>query len=133
MKALFCKAFSNTRSQKQYLYSINKMGDNKNIDIIQNGVYDRTWLCELDKIPQDPQVLENSFAALMKADKANLSIEDMHNLFHKHAFLFVNHKEPIEPKIVSNIWRARKDVDELTEDLSNPKTFSYPPFCTYGA
>lgn len=101
-------------------------------DVFQDGKFRIEWLEELDKLPNEISELENNLKILEELDTSRFSIEDIHDLFHKHAILFVNHCETFEASIFNdmNVWRARKDINLSSEDITNPKTFSYPPLCS---
>jgi hypothetical protein len=91
-------------------------------------VTEEDWRSELLRFP-NIDVLERNLNQLINIDKSNFSIEEVRKLYFKKAVIqpFSYREYVCEFLNKIPIWRARCRIDELCEDTSNPKTFSYPP------
>ena len=100
------------------------------IPISDNGAYNPKWLKELEQLPE-LEILENNLRELIETDKSNLSLNEIGDLFFKKVIFFSNQSEVVKLTVFNElrIWRARKNVGKH-EDLTTPKSFSYPPMCS---
>ncbi len=87
---------------------------------------------ELKKFP-DLDVLRQNLEELIRTDKSQLSQAEIRELFFNKAIVQpFSYREYNSKQFRPNsIWRARKNINELTEDIGDPKCYSYPPskFC----
>ncbi len=87
---------------------------------------------EVNRFP-DLETLQRNLAELMSVDKSGMSQQEIRDTFFRHAILqpFSYIAYDGNKLNLLTAFRARVGIDAISEDITCPKTFSYPPsqFC----
>lgn len=88
---------------------------------------------EVNRFP-DLQTLKRNLAELMSVDKSRMSLQEIRDTFFRQAILQPFSYIAYDGNLLNLLtaFRARVDIDDIKEDITCPKTFSYPPpqFCS---
>ncbi|MBK9413065.1 MAG: RES domain-containing protein [Bacteroidetes bacterium] len=88
--------------------------------------YKQVWNDDLTKLPSLAEY-HHGFQKLINTDFSKATVEEIEKAFRKHSIIFENQISFVEKKTINLLtaFRVRNVGDH--EDLSDPKTFSYPP------
>ncbi len=93
---------------------------------MKNNEYKKGWKSDMEKMPSIEEY-HKGFQKLIETDFSNSTVEAIEIEFRKYSIIFENAILFVPKKTINLLTAFRvRDVGD-NEDISNPKTFSYPP------